>query len=435
MTTQTLKMIPPTTLTVDTNVRTRAQLGADFIASIREHGVLQPVTACDKGGALHVLMGQRRTLAAVEAEVAEIPVYIVENPDEADRLAKQMVENDHRAALGARDRAEAFHQLSLLGISPEQIAKRTATPKATVRAGLTALASAQGTSALDQGLTLLQAATLSEYEDDAEATADLLDAAARGEGHFEHAERRHAKRRAEQKLLAVRKAALEAAGQTVVTDHDDWVPLHRLITAAGERLSAEQANAVRLSIRHSWNDDAADEVIEAPVVIGWQEAGYREAPGYGSTVRSGPMTDEEKAERQQLIERNKAMVAASEVRRAFLIKMLAATKLPADASQFVARAITAWAYDLYRAPQPLAAELLGMPVAATAYAPLSDHTRKTNRKPDHTVLAMCLAGIEHTMAKDCWRNPTSAHTEYLETLVTWGYTLSDVEALLVSPAE
>jgi ParB family transcriptional regulator, chromosome partitioning protein len=435
MSTQTLQMISPTALTVDTNVRSRAELGAEFIASIREHGVLQPVTACDRDGVLHVLMGQRRTLAAVEAGVTQIPVYIVDSPEEADRLSQQMVENDHRAGLDSRDRAQAFHQLSLLGITPEQIAKRTATPKATVRASLTALASAQGATALDQGLTILQAATLAEYEDDEKATADLMAAAERGEGSFEHAARLHANRRAEQKLLDERRAALEATGQTVVTDDDDWLSPLRLTTADGERLTEDHANAVRLIIRNSWNDQAEDRVVEVPVVLGWQEAGYREVTGYGTPARTGPMTEEEKAERKQLIERNKQMEAATEVRRAFLTSLLAAKKLPAAAPQFVARTITAWSYELYRAPQDLAAELLGMSANPTAYAPLSAHTAKTDRKPEHTVLAMCLAALEKIMGKDSWRNPSSSQVEYLETLVTWGYVLSDVESLIVNPAD
>lgn len=77
-------------------------------------------------------------------------------------------------------------------------------------------------------------------------------------------------------------------------------------------------------------------------------------------------------------------------------------------------------FELYRAPQDLAAELLDMSANPTAYAPLSDHTVKTDQKPEHTVLAMCLSALEKIMSKDCWRNPSSSQVEYLETLVTWG---------------
>jgi hypothetical protein len=67
-TTPTLEMLDPATLTVDINVRKDAALTPDFIASIKEHGVMEPVIAHRKdNGGVHVLMGQRRTRAAVEA--------------------------------------------------------------------------------------------------------------------------------------------------------------------------------------------------------------------------------------------------------------------------------------------------------------------------------------------------------------------------------
>ncbi|MGW9405849.1 ParB/RepB/Spo0J family partition protein [Arthrobacter sp. NPDC055585] len=110
-----LELVDPAQLTIDTNVRADVQLDKEFLASIKEHGVLQPVIAQRKeNGGIHVLFGQRRTLAAVENNLTQIPVYIVDSLTEADRMAKQVVENDQRQALTEADRAEAFHQLSLL---------------------------------------------------------------------------------------------------------------------------------------------------------------------------------------------------------------------------------------------------------------------------------------------------------------------------------
>ena len=92
--TPTLEMLDPSTLTVDINVRKDAALTADFIASIKEHGVMEPVIAHRKDdGTVHVLMGQRRTRAAVEAGRASIPVMIIDSPEEAERIVTQVVEN------------------------------------------------------------------------------------------------------------------------------------------------------------------------------------------------------------------------------------------------------------------------------------------------------------------------------------------------------
>ncbi len=84
----TIEMFDPATLTVDTNVRKDAGLTPEFVASIKEHGVLVPVVGHrTETGTVHVLMGQRRTLAAVEVGLATIPVHVVATPEEADRLA------------------------------------------------------------------------------------------------------------------------------------------------------------------------------------------------------------------------------------------------------------------------------------------------------------------------------------------------------------
>ncbi|MGP5261296.1 ParB N-terminal domain-containing protein, partial [Brachybacterium paraconglomeratum] len=93
-TTRTLVHVDPTTIVLDTNVRTDARLDKDFVASVRDHGVMQPVVGYrDQDGAVHVLQGQRRTLAAVETQRETIPVYLAETPDEAGRIITQMVEN------------------------------------------------------------------------------------------------------------------------------------------------------------------------------------------------------------------------------------------------------------------------------------------------------------------------------------------------------
>jgi hypothetical protein len=48
-------------------------------------------------GTVHVLMGQRRTRAAVEAERPLIPVMATESPEEAERIITQVVENIQRS--------------------------------------------------------------------------------------------------------------------------------------------------------------------------------------------------------------------------------------------------------------------------------------------------------------------------------------------------
>ena len=71
--------INPKELVVEVNVRTDVQLSAEFLGSIKRHGVLVPVVARrDETGELRVIAGQRRTLAAAQADLGTIPVRVVE---------------------------------------------------------------------------------------------------------------------------------------------------------------------------------------------------------------------------------------------------------------------------------------------------------------------------------------------------------------------
>jgi signal transduction histidine kinase len=61
-----VEQVDPSTLLVDTNIRSDATLDKDFLASIRDLGVLVPIVAMrTEDGALRVRYGHRRTLAAV----------------------------------------------------------------------------------------------------------------------------------------------------------------------------------------------------------------------------------------------------------------------------------------------------------------------------------------------------------------------------------
>jgi ParB family chromosome partitioning protein len=67
--TGTLQHLDPTILLIGENVRDNAALDSHFVASVREHGVLQPITAIRTDTGIEVRYGQRRTLAARERRV------------------------------------------------------------------------------------------------------------------------------------------------------------------------------------------------------------------------------------------------------------------------------------------------------------------------------------------------------------------------------
>jgi ParB/RepB/Spo0J family partition protein len=102
--------IPVSSIDIGPNVRTQPGELDELIASIREHGVLQPIKVRQDGDRFVVVWGQRRYLAAAAAGLERIPALIDGARDKpADRLAvEQLVENFHRADLNPIDEARAL---------------------------------------------------------------------------------------------------------------------------------------------------------------------------------------------------------------------------------------------------------------------------------------------------------------------------------------
>ncbi|WP_243226286.1 ParB/RepB/Spo0J family partition protein [Microbacterium sp. CIAB417] len=98
---------------------------AELVHSVREFGVLQPVVVRDTGdGTYELIMGERRTRAAREADLETIPAILRETADE-DLLRDALLENLHRSQLNPLEEASAYQQLlEDFGITQEQLATR-----------------------------------------------------------------------------------------------------------------------------------------------------------------------------------------------------------------------------------------------------------------------------------------------------------------------
>ena len=209
--------VDPRVLDVEVNVRTDVQLKPDFVGSIAQHSVLVPVIARrDETGALRVIAGQRRTLAAVKSGVSSIPVRILEGLDTGRaRIVAQIIENDQREALTEAERVIAYEQLAAFGMSPTEIGKKLNTRRVRVQKGLKVGADATASAALaEHGLTLDQAAVLAEVSDNEDDVARLLDGAARGT--FDHEAKRVQDARTERTSIAKAAAELTEQGVTVI---------------------------------------------------------------------------------------------------------------------------------------------------------------------------------------------------------------------------
>jgi ParB family chromosome partitioning protein len=96
----------------------------DLAASIREHGLLQPILVTAVDGGYQLIAGERRLRAAKMAGLSRIPA-VVRSADQQQQLGLALVENLQRSDLNAMDEARAFRRLiDEFGLTQEQVAAR-----------------------------------------------------------------------------------------------------------------------------------------------------------------------------------------------------------------------------------------------------------------------------------------------------------------------
>ena len=106
----------------------------ELAASIREHGVLQPLlVSSGKNQNEYILIaGERRLLASKLAGLDQVPV-ILREADDRERLELALIENIQRSDLGPLETAEAYRQLAEdFGLSHEEIADQVGKNRVTV---------------------------------------------------------------------------------------------------------------------------------------------------------------------------------------------------------------------------------------------------------------------------------------------------------------
>lgn len=105
----------------------------DLAASIREHGVIQPlVITKDENGEYTLIAGERRLKASKMAGLKTVPV-ILREASEQERLEVALIENVQRTDLNPLETAAAYEQLAQeFGLSHEEIGQRVGKSRTTV---------------------------------------------------------------------------------------------------------------------------------------------------------------------------------------------------------------------------------------------------------------------------------------------------------------
>jgi ParB family chromosome partitioning protein len=104
----------------------------ELAASIREHGVLQPVLVTETFDGYQLVAGERRVRASRLAGLERIPALVRQLADR-DQLEIALVENVQRADLDPIDEATAYRQLiDEFGLTQEAVAQRVGKSRASV---------------------------------------------------------------------------------------------------------------------------------------------------------------------------------------------------------------------------------------------------------------------------------------------------------------
>ncbi len=105
---------------------------ASLAASVRTHGILQPVVVRLVGQQYQLIAGERRLRAAVDAGLATIPVRVVDFNDQ-QVLEAALVENIQRSDLNPIEKAHGFKDyLDRFGMNHEQLATRLGLARSTI---------------------------------------------------------------------------------------------------------------------------------------------------------------------------------------------------------------------------------------------------------------------------------------------------------------
>ncbi len=105
----------------------------ELVESIKQKGILTPITVLEDEGSFILIAGERRLRAAKLAGLIEIPAYIIEVENDAEMMEMALIENIQRENLNPIEEAEAYAVLnSKYSLSQETVAKAVGKKRATV---------------------------------------------------------------------------------------------------------------------------------------------------------------------------------------------------------------------------------------------------------------------------------------------------------------
>lgn len=105
----------------------------ELARSIKENGVIQPITVRKIDSGYQIISGERRTRAAIKAGLTKIPAYIIKIEEDHRLLELALIENIQREDLNPIDLANAYKKLiEDYNYTQEELAKKVGKERSTL---------------------------------------------------------------------------------------------------------------------------------------------------------------------------------------------------------------------------------------------------------------------------------------------------------------
>jgi len=433
---QLIEDFDPNELVFTRNVRP-VELDAEFVGSIKENGLYQPVIAAPHEDGFAIILGNRRAKGSIEAGRNVDLVVRNDLSAEEARIVGQLVENLHRMDMRASEIADAFAQLSIeLGLDDEQIATRVAQDPKKVRASIALAAMPKAArSAVDKGtMTLEDAEAIAEFEGDPKAYKRLLETIAKG-GTLSWALRKERQKAERAVLREETTRALKSAGVVIVGEPRElsWggskeVRLSNLADSDGVALTPENHKSCPGNVAY-FNEYQPGDLKATFLCRDPHKYGHQVPFGY--RFRSAAQEAAIEAAEQAANERREALKMAAEVRCEFIQELCRSKKVPKG----MTRKVLAMLYQAGADESgPEALEFLRVPgddERADRFGRFIG--RMAEARLPLVLLAMVAARGERAMQHVALgHGKKSAAVEWLEFLMDYGYDLTEPEADLIA---
>lgn len=105
----------------------------DLKQSIRENGIIQPITVRQVGDEFELIAGERRLRASIELKRKSIPAYVLPVSSDVEMMELALIENLQRENLNPVEEAQAYQLLSdTFKLSHEDIARKVGKERSTI---------------------------------------------------------------------------------------------------------------------------------------------------------------------------------------------------------------------------------------------------------------------------------------------------------------